>query len=115
MSVKQHGNTSGNVHASWLKKREESASKDNENKKVAKYFDRQKQMSGHGGIGNITARLKETKFKMKSEIKAKLVDDAHVTKYVVTAIDKHVGIVTLKNDHGTVRKVSVFDKIFDTK
>jgi hypothetical protein len=115
MSVKNHAAHTGNVHASWLKKREESQNKEGEKKKVVDYFERQKQASGHGGVGNITERLKIIKLKLKDEIKAKLIDDARTTVYAVVKIEKHTGIVTLKNERGTVRKVSVFEKLFDKK
>ncbi len=114
MSIKNHA-SSGNVHASWLKKREEVANKQGEKKVVSDYFDRQKKASRLNGVGNVSERLKMTQLKLKDTIKAKLADDVYVGLYIVTKIEKHTGVVTLKNERGTVRKVSLFDTVFDLK
>lgn len=116
MSVKSHAKKSGNVAASWLKKREEIVNKKGENKTVVDYFERQTEAARkNNGIGNITARIKETGLKLKNTIKTKLADDEKTTEYTITNIDKRSGIVTLKNERGTVRKVSMFDSVFDKK
>lgn len=115
MSVKSHAKKSGNVAASWLKKREEVSRKKIEDKTVVDYFERQTEEGRKNGIGNITARLKETGLKLKNTVKAKLVDDEKTTEYTVINIDKRGGIITLKNERGTVRKVSMFDSVFNPK
>ena len=44
--------------------------------------------------------------------KAKLEDDLRAFEYAVQKIGKQTGEVFLKNERGTVRKLSVFDKLF---
>ncbi|PIT88416.1 MAG: hypothetical protein COU29_01350 [Candidatus Magasanikbacteria bacterium CG10_big_fil_rev_8_21_14_0_10_36_32] len=63
----------------------------------------------------INDRIKLSGLKPKMVYRVKIGDDLRVFIYQVTKIDKQEGIVYLKNEKGTVRKVGVFDKIFGSK
>lgn len=102
MTIKKHAGAAGNIHAAWLHKTEEDFNKEGEKKEVTDYFKRQQ----------ILARLKTTGLKIRQEVKAKLGDDLRAFLYVITKIDKQEGVVTLKNERGTIRKVTIFDALF---
>jgi len=91
-----------NVDASWLGKKESSFRRNQENEKDEAYNKRQQ----------IFARITQTGLKPKMVFKAKLVDDLRAFEYVVQKIGKESGEVFLKNEKNTVRKLSVFDKLF---
>ena len=84
-----------------MAKRESASRQDQENQKDVDYNKRQQ----------IFARVKQTKLKPKMVVKAKLADDLRVFEYEVQKIGKQSGEVYLKNERGTVRKLSVFDKL----
>ena len=86
----------------WLAKRESVGRRDQEDQKDVAYNKRQQ----------IFARIKQTKLKPKMVFKAKLADDLRVFEYEVQKIGKESGEVFLKNKQNTVRKLSVFDKLF---
>ncbi|MEK7131130.1 MAG: hypothetical protein AAB797_00135 [Patescibacteria group bacterium] len=100
MSKKSSGRVSPD--ASWLGKRESSSRRNQENEKDEAYNKRQQ----------IFARIIQTGLKPKMVVKAKLEDDLRVFEYVVQKIGKESGEVFLKNEKNTVRKLSVFDKLF---
>ncbi len=86
----------------WLSKRESIGRQDHEDQKDVDYNKRQQ----------ISARITQTELKPKMVFKAKLADDLRMFEYVVQKIGKQSGEVYLKNERGTVRKLSVFDKLF---
>ena len=86
----------------WLAKRESAGRQDQEDQKDVDFNKRQQ----------IFARVKQTGLKPKMIFKAKLADDLRMFEYVVQKIDRQSGEVFLKNKNGTVRKLSVFDKLF---
>lgn len=86
----------------WLSKRESAGRRNQEDEKDEAYNKRQQ----------IFARIKQTGLKPKMVFKAKLGDDLRVFEYSVQKINKQAGEVYLKNERGTVRKLSVFDKLF---
>ncbi len=86
----------------WLSKRESIGRQDQEDQKDVDYNKRQQ----------ISARITQTELKPKMVFKAKLADDLRMFEYVVQKIGKQSGEVYLKNERGTVRKLSVFDKLF---
>lgn len=86
----------------WLSKRESLGRQDREDQKDVDYNKRQQ----------IALRIKEAKLKPKMIFKAKLEDDLRMFEYVVQKVGKQSGEVFLKNEKNTVRKLSVFDKLF---
>lgn len=94
--------TSVSPDSRWLAKRESIGRQDQEDQKDVDYNKRQQ----------IFARIKQTKLKPKMVFKVKLADDLRVFEYVVQKIGKESGEVFLKNERGTTRKLSVFDKLF---
>ena len=86
----------------WLSKRESISRRNQEDEKDESYNKRQQ----------IFARIKQTGLKPKMIFKAKLADDLRMFEYAVQKIGKEFGEVFLKNERGTVRKLSVFDKLF---
>ena len=86
----------------WIAKRESIGRQDQEDQKDVDYNKRQQ----------ILARIKQTELKPKMVFKAKLEDDLRAFEYVVQKIGKQSGEVFLKNEKNTVRKLSVFDKLF---
>ena len=86
----------------WIGKRESASRRNQEDEKDEAYNKRLQ----------IAARVKQTKLKPKMVFKAKLADDLREFKYAVQKIDRQTGEVFLKNERGTMRKVSVFDKLF---
>lgn len=86
----------------WLGKREGVSRQNQEDDKDVAYNKRQQ----------IFARIKQTGLKPKMVVKAKLEDDLRAFEYVVQKIGKESGEVFLKNEKNTVRKLSVFDKLF---
>ncbi|HSR89281.1 MAG TPA: hypothetical protein VLK22_02670 [Candidatus Udaeobacter sp.] len=86
----------------WLSKRESIGRQNQEDQKDVDFNKRQQ----------ISARIKQTGLKPKMIIKAKLEDDMRAFEYVVQKIGKESGEVFLKNERNTVRKLSVFDKLF---
>lgn len=86
----------------WISKRESIGRQDQEDQQDVDFNKRQQ----------IFARIKQTKLKPKMVFKAKLADDLRVFAYVVQKIGKQSGEVYLKNEKNTVRKLSVFDKLF---
>lgn len=86
----------------WLSKRESVGRRNQEDEKDELYNKRLQ----------IFARVKQTKLKPKMIFKAKLADDLRAFEYTVQKISKESGEVFLKNERGTVRKLSVFDKLF---
>lgn len=94
--------TSVNKDSRWLAKRESIGRQNQEDDKDVEYNKRQQ----------IFARIKQTGLKPKMVFKAKLGDDLRAFEYVVQKIGKQSGEVFLKNEHSTVRKLSVFDKLF---
>lgn len=91
-----------NPVAGWLAKKAAAFSQDHEREKDEAYNKRLQ----------ISARIKEAGIKPKMTVKAKLADDLRAFEYVVQKIDKESGEVVLKNERATVRKLSVFDKLF---
>ena len=91
-----------NPDSRWLSKRESIGRKNQEDQKDVDYNKRQQ----------IFARVKQTDLKIKMIYKAKLKDDLRAFEYTVQKIDRQSGAVFLKNQRGTVRKFSVFDKLF---
>ncbi|TSC83913.1 MAG: hypothetical protein G01um101413_716 [Parcubacteria group bacterium Gr01-1014_13] len=87
---------------SWLAKRESASRQSQEDEKDEAYNKRQQ----------IFARIKQAGLKPKIIFKAKLEDDLRMFEYVVQKVSKESGEVFLKNERGTVRKLSVFDKLF---
>ncbi len=100
MSVKKH--SFQNKDAAWLRKIEENFNKKGEDKTVIDYFKRQE----------VAKRIKQTGIKVRQIVKAKLADDLRVFEYTIIKIDQRAGIVTLKNERGTIRKLRVSDKLF---
>lgn len=90
------------VTAGWAAKRVSAGRQDQEDQKDVDFNKRQQ----------IFARIKQTKLKPKMVFKAKLADDLRVFEYEVQKIDRQSGEVWLKNKRNTVRKLSVFDKLF---
>lgn len=86
----------------WLSKRESLGRRNQEDEKDESYNKRQQ----------IFARIKQIGLKPKMIFKAKLVDDLRAFEYGVQKIDQQSGEVFLKNERNTVRKLSVFDKLF---
>ena len=86
----------------WLAKRESIGRQDQEDQKDVDYNKRQQ----------IFARIKQTGLKPKMVFKAKLEDDLRAFEYEVQKIGKESGEVYLKNKQNTLRKLSVFDKLF---
>ena len=86
----------------WIAKRESAGRQDQEDQKDVDFNKRQQ----------IFARVKQAGLKPKMVVKAKLEDDMRVFEYVVQKIGKQSGEVFLKNEKNTVRKLSVFDKLF---
>lgn len=86
----------------WLGKREGVSRQNQEDDKDVAYNKRQQ----------IFARITQTGLKPKMVFKAKLADDLRAFEYVVQKIGKQTGEVFLKNEKNTVRKLSVFDKLF---
>lgn len=95
--------TSPAVH--WLGKKVSSTRQNQENEKDELYNRRLQ----------IATRIKQASLKPKMFFKANLEDDLRVFEYVVQKIDRLSGEVFLKNERGTVRKLSVFDKLFGPK
>lgn len=62
----------------------------------------------------ISDRIKTTGVAPGKVYKAKLGDDLRAFKYKVTRVDRPQGVVYLKNEHATVRKLRVFDPVFGT-
>lgn len=87
---------------SWLAKRESASRQSLEDEKDEKYNKRQQ----------IFARIKQVALKPKMVFKVKLADDLRAFEYSVQKIDRQSGEVYLKNERNTVRKLSVFDKLF---
>lgn len=100
MSKKSSGNVSPD--ASWLGKRESSSRRNQEDEKDEAYNKRLQ----------ISARIKQTGLKPKMVFKAMLGDDLRAFEYSVQKIGKESGEVFLKNAGNTIRKLSVFDKLF---
>ncbi len=94
--------TSVSPDSRWLSKRASISRQDQEDQKDVNFNKRQQ----------IFARIKQTGLKPKMIFKAKLADDLRAFEYVVQKIGKESGEVFLKNERGTVRKLSVFDKLF---
>lgn len=86
----------------WLAKRESVSRRNQEDEKDEAYNKRQQ----------IFARITQTGLKPKMVFKVKLADDLRAFEYTVQKIGKESGEVFLKNERGTVRKLSVFDKLF---
>lgn len=86
----------------WLSTRESVSRRNQEDEKDELYNKRLQ----------IFARIKQTGLKPKMIFKAKLGDDLRAFEYVAQKIDQQSGEVYLKNKRGTVRKLSVFDKLF---
>ena len=86
----------------WIAKRESASRQDQEDQKDVDFNKRQQ----------IFARITQTGLKPKMVFKAKLADDLRAFEYSVQKIGKESGEVYLKNERGTVRKLSVFDKLF---
>lgn len=86
----------------WLDKRAENFREGIEDNKDVQYVKRQK----------ILERIRQANIVERKEIKCQLGDDLRAFVYKVFKIDKNNGIVFLKNERGTVRKVSINDKIF---
>ncbi len=86
----------------WLSKRESSSRRNQEDEKDEVYNKRLQ----------ISARIKQVGLKPKMVFKAKLGDDLRAFAYVVQKIGKESGEVFLKNEGNTIRKLSVFDKLF---
>lgn len=86
----------------WISKRESIGRQDQEDQKDVDYNKRQQ----------FFARITQTGLKPKMVFKAKLADDLRAFEYVVQKIGKESGEVFLKNEKNTVRKLSVFDKLF---
>ncbi len=86
----------------WLGKKESASRRNQENEKDELYNKRQQ----------IFSRITQTALKPKMVFKAKLEDDLRAFEYAVQKIGKQTGEVFLKNERGTVRKLSVFDKLF---
>ncbi len=86
----------------WLSKRESIGRQDQEDQEDVDYNKRQQ----------ISARITQAKLKPKMVFKAKLEDDLRIFEYIVQKIGRQSGEVFLKNERGTVRKLSVFDKLF---
>ncbi len=86
----------------WLSKKVGASRQDQENEKDEAYNKRQQ----------IAARIKQTGLKIKMTVKTKFKDDLKAFEYAVQKIDRLSGEVFLKNERGTVRKLSVFDKLF---
>lgn len=91
-----------NQDSRWIAKRESAGRQDQEDQKDVDFNKRQQ----------IFARVKQTKLKPKMVFKAKLNDDLRVFEYEVQKVGKQSGEVFLKNKNGTMRKLSVFDKLF---
>ncbi len=91
-----------NVDSRWLGKRESIGRQNQEDEKDVAYNKRLQ----------ISDRIKQTELKPKMVFKAKLGDDLRAFAYVVQKIGKESGEVFLKNEKNTVRKLSVFDKLF---
>lgn len=100
MPKKSAQNVSPDSH--WIAKRVSASRQDQEDQKDVDFNKRQQ----------IFARITQTGLKPKMIFKAKLVDDLRVFAYVVQKIGKQTGEVWLKNERNTVRKLSVFDKLF---
>ncbi len=101
MAIKKYGQ-SANKDSSWQERRAGAFSKVSEGLVDVAYEKRLK----------IAERVKTAGIKPKAIYRVKLVDDLKIFAYQVTKIDKQDGIVYLKNEKGTVRKVGVFDKMF---
>lgn len=86
----------------WLAKRESVSRRNQEDEKDELYNKRLQ----------IFVRIKQTGLKPKMVFKVKLDDDMRAFEYVVQKIGKESGEVFLKNEKNTVRKLSVFDKLF---
>lgn len=89
----------------WLSKRESVGRQNQEDQKDEDYNKRQQ----------IAERIKQTGLKPKLVFKAKLEDDMRAFEYVVQKVGRQTGEVFLKNERNTVRKLSVFDKLFGAK
>lgn len=88
--------------AHWLGKRESVGRRNQEDEKDEAYNKRLQ----------ISARIKQAGLKPKMVFKAKLADDLRAFEYSVQKIGRQTGEVFLKNERNTVRKLSVFDKLF---
>lgn len=86
----------------WLNKRAAAGRQNQEDEKDELFNKRQQ----------IAARIKQAGIKLKMIVKTKFADDLRAFEYVVQKIDRLSGEVFLKNERGTVRKISVFDKLF---
>lgn len=86
----------------WLGKKESAFRSNQEDEKDEAYNKRLQ----------ISARIKQVGLKPKMIFKAKLVDDLRAFEYSVQKIGRQTGEVFLKNEKNTVRKLSVFDKLF---
>lgn len=93
---------STNINTSWQAKHVSSMRQNQEDQKDVDYNKRQQ----------IFTRITQTGLKPKMVFKAKLEDDLRAFEYTVQKIGKQSGEVFLKNERGTVRKLSVFDKLF---
>lgn len=101
MPVQKNPSTN-QAEAKWSAKHSAGFRYEQEKEDVEKFFKRRE----------VADRIKQAKIKIKMTVKAKLQDDLRVFEYEVIEVDKKEGVVTLKNEHNTVRKVSVFDKLF---
>ncbi len=86
----------------WLGKKESAFRQNQEDEKDVDYNKRLQ----------ISARITQTGLKPKMMFKAKLADDLRAFEYTVQKIGRQSGEVFLKNEKNTVRKLSVFDKLF---
>ena len=87
---------------SWLDKRASNYLAGNEDKKDIQYVKRQE----------ILARIKQAGIVERKEFKFTLGEDIKPFVYKVVKVEKNTGMVFLKNERGTMRKISVFDKVF---
>ena len=100
--MSKQSNTPVSPAGKWLSKRESAGRRNQEDEKDEAYNKRLQ----------ISARIKQTGLKPKMVFKAKLGDDLRAFEYVVQKIGKESGEVFLKNIGNTIRKLSVFDKLF---
>lgn len=104
MAVKKYSRPASR-DSSWQKRRADAFGKVSEGLVDIAYEKRLK----------IAERVKSAGIKPKAVYRVKLGEDLRVFAYQVIKTDKQDGIVYLKNEKGTVRKVGVFNKIFGAK
>lgn len=101
MSVQKSGSKI-DVASRWLKRKQESFSREMESEKDTNQLERVE----------ISARIKTAEIKPGKIYKAKLGEDMKMFEYKVNKIDRQSGQVYLQNERKTVRKIHVNDKLF---